>query len=69
MNYTEKNGYKISKLTLGTVQLGIEYGINNTSGMPDYKKSAGILQTAVDSGVISFDTAKGFSPHPMQKKQ
>ena len=60
MNYTEKNGYRISKLTLGTVQLGIPYGINNTQGMPDYEKSAKILTTATENGVISFDTAKGY---------
>ena len=56
----EKNGYKISELTLGTVQLGIPYGINNISGMPDFEQSSKILQTAVDSGIVSFDTAKGY---------
>lgn len=60
MNYTEKNGYKISELTLGTVQLGIPYGINNTYGMPDYEKSAEILTTALDNGILSFDTAKAY---------
>ena len=60
MKITEKNGYKISELTLGTVQLGIPYGINNKSGMPSYDKSANILQTAIDGGIVSFDTAKGY---------
>lgn len=60
MKITEKNGYKISELTLGTVQLGIPYGINNKNGMPSYEQSAGILQTAIDGGIVSFDTAKGY---------
>ena len=60
MKITEKNGYKISSLTLGTVQLGIPYGINNTSGMPDYELSKSILDTARSLGITSFDTAKGY---------
>lgn len=60
MKYIEKNGYKISEFTLGTVQLGIPYGINNKLGMPNYEQSADILKTATDAGVISFDTAKGY---------
>lgn len=60
MKITEKNGYKISEFTLGTVQLGIPYGINNTHGMPSYSAAHEILQTAIDCGVISFDTAKGY---------
>ncbi|MGN0179122.1 MAG: aldo/keto reductase [Monoglobaceae bacterium] len=60
MKIIEKNGYKISEFTLGTVQLGIPYGINNTNGMPDYEQSAKILQTAIDGGIVSFDTAKGY---------
>ena len=60
MKIIEKNGYKISELTLGTVQLGIPYGINNKSGMPNYEESAKILQTAIDGGVVSFDTAKSY---------
>ena len=60
MRIIEKNGYKISALTLGTVQLGIPYGINNTSGMPDYELSKSILDTARGLGITSFDTAKGY---------
>lgn len=58
--YNRKNGYKISELTLGTVQLGIPYGINNKYGMPTFSQSEEILQTAIDHGVVSFDTAKGY---------
>lgn len=55
-----KNGCEISKLMLGTVQLGIPYGINNTHGMPTYEESADILGTAVNLGVTAFDTARGY---------
>ena len=60
MNYTNKNGYKISKFTLGTVQLGLPYGINNTHGMPTYEESKNILQTALDCGIQTFDTARAY---------
>ena len=50
----------MSSLTLGTVQLGIPYGINNQAGMPTYEESANILGTALDLGIVSFDTAKGY---------
>ena len=60
MRITEKNGYKISEFTLGTVQLGMPYGINNQSGMPSYEQAAEILQIAIDGGIVSFDTAKGY---------
>lgn len=60
MKITEKTSYKISELTLGTVQLGIPYGINNTHGMPTYEEAATILQTALDNGIVSFDTARGY---------
>ena len=60
MNVTSKCGYRISALTLGTVQLGIPYGINNQVGMPTYEESANILETALDLGIASFDTARGY---------
>ena len=51
---------KLSKLTLGTVQLGMNYGINNQSGMPDEQKSFEILRTALDGGVTVLDTASNY---------
>jgi len=38
---------KISKYALGTVQLGLDYGIANKNGKPDASESIKILQTAV----------------------
>ena len=60
MNFTLKNGYKISALTLGTVQLGLAYGINNDKGMPTFEESSAILDTALSNGVVSFDTARSY---------
>ena len=60
MNFKEKNGYKISDLTLGTVQLGLAYGVNNDKGMPSFEESSAILDTALSAGIVSFDTARAY---------
>ncbi len=57
MKYEKAGGYPISKYTLGTVQLGMEYGIANKSGKPDMGKSFDIMHTALAGGVNSIDTA------------
>lgn len=53
-------GMTISQLMLGTVQLGLPYGIGNKTGMPTQEESAAILQAALDGGVTSFDTAGAY---------
>ncbi|MBQ2741305.1 MAG: aldo/keto reductase [Oscillospiraceae bacterium] len=60
MRYIEKNGYRISEMTLGTVQLGMNYGINNKDGKPSADTAAEILKTAQVYGVTSFDTAEAY---------
>lgn len=54
------NDLKISAMTLGTVQLGMEYGIANKSGKPSTQKAFEILDTAIEGGINSFDTANGY---------
>ncbi|MEF3303116.1 aldo/keto reductase [Paenibacillus sp. GYB003] len=49
-----------SKLTLGTVQLGMPYGIHNRSGMPSEESSFELLRLAVEGGIASFDTAAAY---------
>ena len=49
-----------SKFTLGTVQLGTNYGMANTTGMPDEKAAFGILDAAREAGVVSLDTASHY---------
>lgn len=47
-------------LTLGTAQLGSLYGIANKTGKPDEEHALGILKTAFDNGIRSFDTARSY---------
>lgn len=50
----------VSKLMLGTAQLGGKYGIANVVGMPTKQECCDIIQHALSSGVESFDTAPGY---------
>lgn len=50
----------IKKLVLGTVQLGLDYGINNQSGKPTKEKAFKILNTAFDKGISILDTAEAY---------
>lgn len=49
-----------SKLMLGTVQFGLNYGIANTDGKPSYEAVCEIIKTAYDGGVNCLDTAAGY---------
>ena len=60
MKYFEKHGLKLSQMTLGTVQLGLPYGINNTAGQPDTTESFRMLQTAYQGGVSLLDTSDNY---------
>ncbi len=51
---------QISKLILGTVQLGMPYGINNTTGQPSEGQGLNILAEAFEQGVRTADTADGY---------
>ena len=50
----------INKLVLGTVQLGLEYGINNQTGKPSLDSAFEILHTAYDNGIKILDTAESY---------
>ncbi len=50
----------ISKLTLGTAQLGLDYGIANKNGKPGFNTSIRILNYSWDHGINSFDTAPSY---------
>lgn len=60
MKYTENNGYKVSMFSLGTVQLGMNYGVNNKDGKPSREQAFDILNTAKHFGVNCLDTAAGY---------
>jgi aryl-alcohol dehydrogenase-like predicted oxidoreductase len=49
-----------SRLVLGTVQLGMKYGVANKTGQPDQKIAADIIKVAWDHGICEFDTAQGY---------
>ena len=51
------NKASLSKLTLGTVQLGLSYGVANKTGKPSLEKAFDMLDTATKNGITSFDTA------------
>lgn len=47
-------------LILGTVQLGLPYGVNNKLGMPSESEALDILKTAYESGIRYLDTAEAY---------
>ena len=49
-----------SPMTLGTVQLGMNYGIANEAGKPSLEKSFAILRTALSGRVNTLDTARAY---------
>ncbi|WP_237276374.1 aldo/keto reductase [Tenacibaculum ovolyticum] len=50
----------IHKIILGTVQLGLDYGVNNTKGKPSLEEAFDILTIAYDSGIRILDTAEAY---------
>lgn len=48
------------KLILGTVQFGLDYGINNSQGKPSFKTICNILDIAFDNKVKYLDTAEAY---------
>lgn len=48
------------KIILGTVQLGLPYGINNIEGKPTEAEANKILDFAFSNGVTSLDTADNY---------
>ena len=49
-----------SKLVLGTVQFGLNYGISNSDGKPDIQLVSKILSSAIDEGIEYLDTAQAY---------
>lgn len=48
------------KLILGTVQFGLDYGINNRTGKPTAESVAAILDLAFQQGIRILDTAEAY---------
>ena len=53
-------GRPFSRMSLGTVQLGLDYGIANMDGKPSQQQSFEVLSTAFSGGVTALDTAASY---------
>jgi uncharacterized protein len=49
-----------NRIILGTVQFGINYGINNPEGKPSEDKVFKIIDKAIELGISIFDTADAY---------
>lgn len=49
-----------TKIGLGTVQFGLNYGISNKNGQVNEEEAARILRTASDNGITVLDTAAAY---------
>lgn len=56
-----RTGLQVSELALGTVELGLTYGVSRPGeSRPDAAEAARILHAAVDAGVNLIDTARAY---------
>ena len=51
---------EISKLALGTAQLGMNYGLTNKSGKVNKVEAFKILENAYSNGIMVLDTASSY---------
>ena len=49
-----------SKIILGTVQFGLDYGINNSNGKVSNNDSQEILKYAYENNIRTLDTAESY---------
>jgi aryl-alcohol dehydrogenase-like predicted oxidoreductase len=56
----KNNEHALSRLTLGTVQFGLAYGIANQGGKPAYETCREIMAEAYAAGIRCFDTAAAY---------
>ncbi len=48
------------KLVLGTIQLGLNYGVSNKTGKPDQSTATSLIKMAISSGIPTLDTARAY---------
>lgn len=51
---------ELSKICLGTAQLGMSYGISNVAGKPTFEQCRTIVRFAMENGITAFDTAPAY---------
>lgn len=54
-----KTNFEVSRLGLGTVEIGLPYGIG-VDTLPSDKEAERILKTAIEVGITYIDTARGY---------
>ncbi len=57
-----RTGLMVSEISLGTVELGLDYGIDAASGgaRPEEATAAAVLDRALDAGINYIDTARAY---------
>lgn len=60
MQYITQNGIEFSRFQLGTVQLGMNYGLGDHTAKPSEAYAKGLLTRAVELGVNTLDTANNY---------
>lgn len=60
MKYKQQGGMCLSAFSLGTVQLGMTYGISNTVGKPSTEQAFRMLDRAMELGVNHLDTSNDY---------
>ena len=60
MKYNETKNLSISLFTLGTVQLGMDYGLGDYTAKPSAEYAFEMLDTAMREGVNNLDTANNY---------
>lgn len=58
--FQPKTAHPASRLVLGTAQLGVEYGIANTSGQPERDIARSMVKAAIANGISYIDTARSY---------
>ena len=54
-------------MILGTVELGLDYGINNSEGKPSKMQAFELLDTAWNGGIRELDTAAAYGDSELKK--
>ena len=60
MKYVQAKGLDLSVFSLGTVQLGMTYGLGKDKEKPSEEVAFAILDTAMDNGINNLDTARAY---------
>jgi aryl-alcohol dehydrogenase-like predicted oxidoreductase len=55
-----RTGLAVSEIALGTVELGLDYGIGPAARKPEESEAARILHLALDLGINFLDTARAY---------